>query len=330
MGTEVGNGFTLESFFVDQLKEFGGTDTQSDLNIRLALNVNAIRTADTVGYFEEIPPECKSANPPLYCLIAARGLISQVNLGVINGLVANGFLEPRSRKSWHVLANTRNLVDFAPNLFRQIRANKKDWSLERGMEILERSFTAVSRTAYPVPGSDLERYCEEHPEDPLCRIAAPLSTRGAHLTQDFLVVSELYRDRLLQDQQVRSIYDASYKTFAGPRSTVQAGVIVSGMTDMDPAAAGIVVEGLKLDEKQRGAIALTLGAGTVGLVDPDSPWADVCFSTNPPRWCRYASQFAVARTLTTELIRYKIWDKQVAVKVFNKLGEAIDALAIRN
>lgn len=305
--------FRFESFFLDQLRATGTIDRQADLNARYRLNIEAITFADSVGYFvDRVPEVCQSEFPPAWCLAAGIIIVDGRTL-LIESLIANGKLTPESRLGWQKISRRAEFIEFAPSLFRQIKA--KGWSAQKALDILDRLFAAVSGTAYPIPGSDLDRHCREHPEDPICWVAGIgfISGRARNLARELVLVSLLQREKLLSEEQTRAIYDVTYKELTPRR----------GLMDLPIPAGVIIVDGLELDPKDRAEIISSLGSSRVGLVDPDSPWAEKCLGEEPPPICRFINAFPIATTLTSELIKYKMWSKKDALEAWNKLQKSV-------
>lgn len=323
-------GFRFESFFLDQLRAAGAIDSQADLNARFRLAVEAVKLADSVGYFfDRVPEVCLSEFPPPWCPYAG-GVIIDGRILIVDSLIANGALLPESGGRWRNIARNRGFMEFAPTLFGQIKA--AGWSAQKALELLDRSFAAVSGAAYPAPDSYWERYCREHPEDPICWVIheAFSTEQGRNLARELVFVSRLQQEKLLSGEQTRAIYDL----YSGNLPRPAGGVIVdlypypipAGgiITALHPIPAGIIiVDGLKLDPKQRNAILVSLATNRVGLVDPDSPWADICFQENPPPICKFISTFPLAATLTTQLVKHKLWTRDAALKAWNQLWAAV-------
>jgi hypothetical protein len=311
--------FRFECFFLDQLLAVGAIDSRVDLNARFRLNVEAVKLADSAGYFvERVPEVCESEFPPEWCL-AAKGSMSGVvitggRILLLDSLIANGALHRELRAGWLKVAQNYAFTDFAPSLFRHIEA--KGWSAQKRLAVLDRSFAAVSSTAYPIPDGDLDRYCREHPEDPQCWIVGLGfgSWRARSLAQEMVLVYLLHQEELLSLEQTKAIYEATYRELATPRGSAM---------DLALPAGGIIVNGLTLKPEQQFVIVQSMATARIGYVDPDSPWADICLGKNPPPICRFISAFPVAATLTAELVKHKIWDQKDALEAWTRLHSTI-------
>ncbi len=307
--------FRFESFFLDQLRTNKAINPQGDLTARFRLNIEAVRFADSIGRFiDRVPEVCQSEFPPPWCL-AAGGVVTSGRVLLIESLIANGKLAFESRMEWQKISHRADFVELAPTLFRQIKA--RGWSAQKALDILDRSFTAVSGTAYPVPGSDLDRYCREHPEDPVCLVAGVgfISGQARNLARELVLVSLLQQEDLLSEEQTRAIYDVIYGELT-PRP---------GIMDL-PIPAGVIIT--DLFPKHRAEILFALGANRVGLVDPDSPWADKCLGDDPPPICRFINTFPIAATLTAQLIKYRVWSKKDAIEAWDKLYNTVGGVII--
>jgi len=301
--------FRFESFFLDNLLSAGTIDRKTDLNARYQLNIEAVKYVDSVGYFiDHVPEVCLSKFPPPWCTVAGIIIVDGRKM-LVESLIANGKLDAQSRLGWWKIIRNFNFFEFAPSLFRQIKA--KDWSSQKSLHILDRSFSAVSGMAYPIPGSDLDRYCREHPEDPICWVAGIgfISERARNLAREIVLVSLLQQEDLLSIEQTRAIYDVIYRELAPHYAAM----------DLSILAGGVIIEGFKLSPKLRAEIITALGTNKVGLVDPESPWADICLKENPPPICRFINAFPIASTLTTQLIKLKIWTKKDAYEAWDRL-----------
>jgi hypothetical protein len=299
------SGFRFESFFLDQLRAAKTIDGEADLDARFRLNVEAVRFADSLGYFTDRMPEvCRSESPPLWCRMAG-GVIIEGSLLLVEALVANGMLALESRLGWLKICRGAEFLEFAPTLLRQVKA--KGWSAQKVLDVLDLS--------YPIPGSDLDRHCREHPEDPICWVAGTglVSARARNLARELVLVSLLQQEKLISAEQTKAIYDVTYMELT-PRY---------GLTDLPIAMAAIIAEGLGLDPKHRAEILSSLGSSPVGLIDPDSPWAEKCMGEEPPPICHFMSRFPVATALTTELVKHKIWSERVATDAWSRVQKYI-------
>jgi hypothetical protein len=315
------SGFRFESFFLDHLVAAGALDSQADLNARFRLTTDAIRLAGSVGYFfDRVPEVCLSEFPPKWCwyagvvvtsgrpCLACGGVTTEGKILLIESLVGNGVLVSGSRLAWRKLSRTAAFVEFAATLFRHIKAN--GWSAQKALGLLDQSFATISGAAYPIPDSEWDRYCREHPEDPICWVIRGgfISAQARNMARELALVSLLQQEKLLSMQQTRAIYDVTYRGLTPRR----------GLMDLSSVAGGVIIDGLRLNPKLRIEIMSSLGTNRVGLVDPDSPWADICFRDNPPPICKFINTFPVAPTLTTQLIKNRIWSKNDAIEAWNK------------
>lgn len=319
--------FRFESFFLDQLRAAGAIDAQADLTARFRLTIEAIQIADSVGYVtDRVPEVCLSANPPRWCWAASvvdadrrppcpmcGVVVTDGRILVFESLIANRVLVPESRLSWRSLARSAEFVAYAPSLVLRIKAD--GWSAQKALDILDRSFTAISGVAYPAPDGYWDKYCREHPENRICWVIhTDFRSGGArNLAQELVLVTLLHQEKLLSTDQTRAIYDVTYNGLTSHRST----------TDVSLVAGVIIVDGLKLSPKQRVQIIGSLGSNRVGLVDPDSPWADICFGPNPPPICKFISTFRAAATLTTQLIKNNLWSRNDALQAWGRLHASL-------
>lgn len=307
----------FERFFLDQLRAAGAIDSQVDLNARFRLNIEAIKWADTVAYpMDGVPEECLQPSPPRWCWViasrtslVARGVTTEGRILLVDSLLANGVLVAKSPSGWHSMARTASFVEFAPTVFQHIKAD--GWSAQKAMDILDRSFAAVSGVAYPAPDGYWGRYCIEHPEDRICWLIHEqfASAQTRNLARELVLVSLLQQEKLLSIEQARAIYDVTYRDLSTRR----------GLTDLSIVAGVVIVNGLRLNPKQRNGILNALATSRVGLIDPDSPWADICFRENPPLICRYIHAFPRGATLTTQLVKHGIWAKADAIRAWSNL-----------
>ena len=317
MGAIVTEWMRFETFFLDQLRKVGAIESQMALVTRARMNFEAIAGADSVGFFvDEIPPECRRPPIPSWCLIA-KGIAIESNVALLDGLAENGHLKFETRPYWHRLARLHSLIEFAPKLFREIARTNGEWTPEFSLEILDLAFVAVSGAAPPGGESEWEEYCLEFPHDAICWVGRTqfVSKAARQLVQGLLVASALHQRGLLQEEQLRSVYDASFRALTATR----------GVFDLDLTSAGVIVDGLKrFDDKKKAGITTGLAAAQVGLVDPEGPWAEFCERPNPPRICNYINVFPVATKFTSELIRHKIWPEEAAFNAWETFGEYLD------
>jgi hypothetical protein len=209
------------------------------------------------------------------------------------------------------VARSTPIAEFAPTLFRSLRGKK--WTPESGLEMLDRSFAAVSRTAYPVPGSDLDRHCREHPTDPICVIAGTggfVSDRARLLARDLVLVFLLHDAGMITERQTRAILDVTYHSLT-PSSFA---------TDLTIAAGGIIVDSLVLDPKVRGEMLASMATNRAGYVDPEGPWAEECLGKKlPPPQCRFMRAFPVAVELVAQLVTRDVWSRDAAFEALGTL-----------
>lgn len=298
--------FRLERFLVDKLVEAKVIDREAESRTRFGLALGALREAELVGYIVDYPHVCLSDNPPEWCKYASTNT-GNGRVLLVDSLMANGQIDQNSWRSWREVAAKVELTAFAAPLLRQIGVKP-----ERSLEILDQA--SVASMAMPVPGSELDRYCREHPEDPICQVASqPFdSIRGRRLASELVMVSLLHHDKVLKDEQVTAVYN-------GYHESLSAGL---GLSDISPYLGGVTTEGLTLGLKERAEISVAIGRhlGAVGYVDPDSPWADICSKPSPPRICWFISRFPAAAALTTELVKRKIWPEKSALQAWNEMA----------
>lgn len=318
MGTIIGNGIRFEEFFLDHLAATGTFDTQNDLLARARLCLEVISGRDSVGYFVEgIPPECRRRPIPKHCLVA-KGISVDATLTTINALAANGFLPPDSRRYWNTLCQSFSFIEIVPSVFNEITRTHKSWTAQSALEVLNRTFEAVTGVAQPAPDGEGKwaEHCRTYPNDPMCWIGSLTFTSPAarQLAQGLLVTAALHQYELLKDVQVRSIYNVSYRAMTARQ----------GFSDLDLRSGDVIIDGLSLDPKQKAAIATSLAATQVGVVDPESPWADICEGSDAPRICQYVRAFPVAAKFTTQLINHGSWDKQPALQAWVQLENDLE------
>ncbi len=318
--------FRFETFFLDQLRAAGAIDAQADLAARFRLTIEAIQIADSVGYFiDRVPEVCLSANPPRWCWYirgvdmtgkpfpicpVCGGYTTDGSILLINSLIANGFLARDSRIIWRNLARRTNFIEVTPTLLKNIRIS--NWSAQRALDILDRSFAAVSGALYPGPDGYWYKYCREHPEDRICWLihADFFSSRARNLAQELVLVTLLHQEKLLSTNQTRAIYDVTYSGLTSHRS----------ISDVSLSAGEIIIDGLKLNPKQRVEILGSLATNRLGLPPPDGPWACRCLCQDPPPPnCKFINSFPIATALTTQLVKHKLWSKDDALKAWNKV-----------
>ena len=296
--------FRLERFLVDKLVEAKVIDREAESRTRFGLALGALREAELVGYILDYPHVCLSDNPPEWCKYAGA-VITDGRVLLIDALLENGRIDQTAWSGWRGAATKLGLADFAPRLFQEIGLKS-----DRSLEILDQA--SVASVAMPLPGSDLDRYSREHPEDPICQVASqPFdSIRGRRLASELVMVSLLHHDKVLKDEQVTAVYNGYYEGLT-------AGL---GLSDLSPYFGGVTTEGLTLGGKEKAAISVAIGRhlGAVGYVDPDGPWADICSKPSPPRICWFISRFPAAAALTTELVRRKIWPEKAALQAWNE------------
>ena len=225
-------------------------------------------------------------------------------------LIANGFLARDSRIIWRNLARRTNFIEVAPTLLKNIRIS--NWSAQKALDILDRSFAAVSGVAYPAPDGYWYKYCREHPEERICWVihADFFSSRARNLAQELVLVTLLHQEKLLSTNQTRAIYDVTYSGLTSHRS----------ISDVSLSAGEIIIDGLKLNPKQRVEILGSLATNRLGLPLPDGPWACRCLCQDPPPPnCKFINSFPIATALTTQLVKHKLWSKDDALKAWNKV-----------
>ncbi len=293
------DGFRFENFFLDQLVATRTMDRQADLTSRVSLTLDAIRLADSYA----------SASKTDWF---SGVIIDDGRQLLVDALFANGFLVPKTRARWLQIAKSARLMEFAPSLFASLKA--PGWSLEKGLTILGNSFAPIAGTQIPAPGTSLEEFCRKHPTDPICiRASGTLSSwQGRELTREVAVVWELTREKILSYEQSRAVLDVTFKAVTPRR----------GLMDMSPSAGNVILEYLDLSPERRADIFRSLGTNRVGMVDPDSPWAEKCLGKDPPPICKFILAFPVASVFTTQLVRHEIWDRQDALKAWRDLYAA--------
>lgn len=301
--------FRFDRFLVDKLVDTKAIDGKAEPLTRFGLALEALREAEQVGYIVDYPHVCFSDNPPEWCKYAG-GVTTEGRVLLIDSLLANGGINNSAWSSWRAVAAKLDLASLAPRLFQEI-----GMKAERSLEILDKA--AVAGAAMPVPGSELDRFCREHPEAPICQLALqPFeSIRARRLASELVMVSMLHQDGLIQDEQAATIYNGYYNDLS-PGLALRDISIYSGV---------IVTDGLVLDAKAKAEISLAIGSrlGTVGSFGPDSPWADICFGPNPPRICWVISQFPAAAALVTELVNREVWSKKDALQAWSEAAGAI-------
>jgi hypothetical protein len=296
--------FQFERFLVDKLAEAKVIDAKAEPLTRFNLALDALRQAEKVGYVVDYPHVCLTDNPPEWCKYAGA-LRTEGRILLIDTLLESGAIKQSSWPSWRAMAAKLDLASFAPRLFQEIGLKP-----ERSIEILDKA--SVASLAMPVPGSDLEKYCREHPETPRCQLASsPLeSLSGQRLASELVMISMLHQDNLLQDDQASAIYNGYYNDLSGGLA----------LRDISIHAGVVVIDGLSVDAKLKARILVSVGKrlGSVGYIDPDSPLASICFGPNPPKFCWAISQFPAAAALTSELVSHQIWPKDDALKAWTE------------
>lgn len=327
---EKGQGFRFENFFLDNLHSIGAIDRQTDLKARFDLNIELVAGAvvtdgrilgvDSIAGAIIVDGEILGVESLAGVIIhngrilgvesLAGGVTTDGRILLVESLVSNGVLAPELGMRWRRVLRNAGGIEFAPSLFRQIQA--KDWSHQKALEILDHSFSAVSGVAYPIPGSDLDKHCREHPEDPLCWVIGTKfnSYRGMRLASELILVSLLNNENLLTYEQTRAIFDTIHKGLTSSQ----------GIKDLSIPQGVIIVDGLDLQPKQRAAMISSLGINRVGLIDPDSPWAEICAKENPPPICKFINTFPIAMALTTQLVKVDIWSQAEALDAWNQLN----------
>lgn len=298
-------GFRFESFFLDQLTHAGALSKKADLMGRAHLSIEAIAAAETGGYIDA----------KVGGVIIDSGRFVDGRALLIDSLIANKALSAEDRPGWLRVSRAADFSEFAPSLFRGIEA--KDWSAEKALDILEEAFAAGSGAAMPGPGCGMDLYCRKHPMSPICHaMGTMLSSLGAkHLARGVVLYWKLYEAGLLTDEQTRAIFDVTYQALT-PRE---------GLADLTISASRTLSDLLELDPVQRINIEGSLAVNRVGLVDPDSPWADKCSGPNPPPICPFIHSFTVAHEFTKQLVRYEVWAMDDAVKAWSDLYSMVGA-----
>jgi hypothetical protein len=292
-------GFRFESFFLDQLTSIGALSKRADLAARANLSIETIAAADAGGYIDTI----------------AGGLMIDGRVLLIDSLIANKLLRAEHRPGWLRVPRVADLSEFAPSILRRLEA--ENWSAEKSLDILDKAFSAVSGVAMPAAGSDMDRYCMEHPNDPKCQVMGIklVSLEARHLAQEIILYWELHEAGFLTDVQTRAIFDVTYRALT-PRQ---------GLADLPISAGRTMADLLDLDPVQRNEIAGALAVNRVGMIDPDSPWAAKCAGPNPPPICAVIHSFTVAHAFTTQLVRHDVWAKDAAMKAWDNLYLTVGA-----
>jgi len=304
--------FNLESFFLDQLVRTKVFDRQMDLDLRFQLAIDSIKRAERAGYFvDRVPDECKSEPIPPWCLVAGV-IIDDGRILLIDNLIANGVLEAQTHQFWQKFVYEKQFIHSLPTLFRHFKI--KGWTAEKSLSILDQSFEAVSGVAYPIPDSDLDKFCRKHPASPICKIAGiGFSTEfGRNLARELIIVGLLEQENVIRPEQARAIYDVYLKK-VNPVSTA---------SDISIYAGIIIIDGLALDKKTQVNIKNTLATERITYIDPDSPLARICFGASPPPFCHFMRAFPVAAILTDQLVQNKIWSEKIAQEIWTDLYRA--------
>lgn len=310
----------LETVILNQIRN-RVDDERSDLITRFKLNIEAIKESDAVGYPlpDDVSSPCFSDNPPEWCKYAGA-VVTDGYILLVESLAANHLLDDRERENWTTALQERTLFEVAPSLLRQIGMKQKRLGTDLIVEMLDTSIQASAGVSKTLPGSDLDRYCQEHPEDPMCWIVrSSFKTSVAQrLASEIVLISLLHRHNLINSEQVRLIYDAIFQGVTASRD----------VSDISLAAGVIVTEGFVHDSKTRASAITSIARAKVSSIEPgDIP--KECLEPNPPRWCWIISAFPVATELIVQLAKAKILKDRDVVNLSRWIGSQLHGLAWR-
>lgn len=294
---------------------------RSDLTTRFKLNLEAIRESSVVGYPlpDDFSSPCFSDNPPEWCKYAGIIITEGYRL-LIESLAANRLLDHGERENWITVLQEWPLLEVAPNLLRQVGMKQKGLGTDLIVEILDTSAKTSSGVEIPVPGSELEIYCQKHPEDPLCQrirysFKTPLAQR---LASEIVLISLLHQHNIINGEQVRLIYDTVFRGVTAPR----------GVSDISLAAGGIIVDGYIHDDQKRALIFTAIAQAKVSSIPPED-FPEECLKPNPPPWCLVISAFPVAMELIMQLAKVKILEDRDIVSLSRWIGSVLYGLGWR-
>lgn len=307
----------LETFILDQIRNRIDNEL-SDINTRFKLNLEAIRESGAVGYPlpDDFSSPCFSDNPPEWCKYAGIIITDGYRL-LVESLTANHLLDYKERENWMSVLQERPLLEVAPNLLRQVGMKQKGLGTDLIVEILDTSVKASSGVLIPVPGSPLDIYCQKHPEEPICQksrysFRTPVAQR---LAGEIVLISLLHQHNIINGEQVRLIYDATFKGVTAPR----------GASDISLAAGIIIVDGYVHDNQIRTSVVTALARARVSSIEPDQI-PEECLKPDPPRWCWIVSAFPVATQLIMQLAKAKILEDRDIVNLSRWIGSVLYGL----
>ena len=310
----------LETVILDQIRN-RVDDERSDLITRFKLIVEAIKESDAVGYPlpDDVSSPCFSDNPPEWCKYAGV-VVTDGYILLVESLAANHLLDDRERERWATVLQERTLFEVAPSLLRQIGMKQKRLGTGLIVEMLDTDIQASMGVSKPVPGSPLDLYCLKHPEDPLCWVIrysfkTPLAQR---LASEIVLISLLHQHKLINSEQVRLIYDATFQAITAPR----------GVSDISLAAGVIITDGFVHDSQTRPSIITSIARAKVSSY-PSDGIPEECRKPNPPPWCGIISAFPVAVELTVQLAKAKILLDRDVVNLSRWIGSVLHGLAWR-
>ena len=300
------NQFRFDRFFISSMVDAKVIDQRTTNHCLLRLVVNAIEEVEQG--IENNPDLLAKLNPlnQSTAVLARKG-----NTLLLDYLCYNEYLAIEDLPRFRQIAQNNFLTQFAPLLFHQIIQRKKDWSVERGLEILNHSFATTYGSSMPVPGSDLDSYCREHSRDPRCWVASSVirTTTGRSLGSDVVTMSMLHMDGLIKDEQISTIY----------HNCLQDITACLGLRDVTTNAALIVTETLEMEKRNQLWSDVLQINSTPDIVGPESPFADVCEGRSVSPICRLVQRFPLASALTVGMVRHNVLDKKRVKEAWEKL-----------
>ena len=301
------NQFRFDRFFISSMVDAKVIDQRTTNQSLLRLVVNAIEEVEQG--IESHPDLFTNINPlnQSTAVLPRKG-----NTLLLDCLCYNEYLAVEDLPRFRQIAQNSNLTQFAPLLFNQIIQRKKDWTIDRGLEILNHSFATTYGSSMPVPGSDFDRYCREHRRDPRCWVASSVfrTATGRNLGSDVVTMSMLHMDGLIKDDQISMVYN----------NYLQDITACLGLRDVTTNAAIIVTEALEIEKRNKLWSDVLQINGTSSVYGPEGPFSDVCEGRSVTPICRLVQRFPLASALTVGMVKHKVLDKKHAIEEWEKLS----------
>ncbi len=288
----------FELFFLDHLADIEAISPELDIDLRTRLSLVAIGTWPTPEYPED----------ELVATLAGV-IIDDGRQLVIDSLEANGHIPHNSHRRWLAAVEGSTLASCLPGLLRD--AKVKGWTDSATIDLLETTFAGVAGMGYVIEGSPMDEYCRRNPHDPRCHVmsGAFMTMDERLIAQDVLIVRELYRNELLTLPQTRAILNTFFLAITPTRR----------WADLPVRSAGMILDSLDIEAMQRNKIRRMFTHGGAARYGPDSPWADICSGSNPPRICLYLHGLPVAAAFTLGLVQAKVWEIEDAFMAWDSL-----------